>query len=346
MLRRLAPWALLLPALACWAEPLVLPVPLLDHQIVEIGPGQEAVIVAVPGRDDPNLANLRWTGGRLRFENCRLGDTGLAANAPGLPLVVGPGQLLELDGVTVAGADTAVVLRGGEARLQHSVLAVQATALLVDDPASILDIVGGALSRAQTGLEILAAAQVRLEDCLFLTTGTALRSAADAPVILQDCRLQGNEIGLHLLPGAAPLVLSGQVDLLDCRWQQILNQSGTPVDLGDAHLSAPTWIDGPWIRTGTEPATPHRPRKVAAAPAVVISDGDNVDVVVITAHLVGLTNDGIPLKESGWRLFIKINNEPEFHAIGYGEATQPLSYQMTIGTRAVLQARSLIGEWQ
>lgn len=340
MVRRHISWAVLLPALACYADTVSLPATWLDENVLELCTGDEAIVYAVPEQDVPNLENLVWSGGTLRLEGCVLSNA--AARSPFLPMVIGPGQSLELYETTISDADTALVLAGGTASLTSSTVATTRSGIVVDDTLSCLNLQSVNVCIADVGLDLKWAANVDVQGSLFLTNAVAILSSAGGTLHLEDCLLQGNEIGLHLKPGSTPPDIGEDVDLVDCRWQQIWNETAQAVDLGSMHLSAPQWIDGPWTRSGVDPGEAVHPLKVAAAPRLLISD-DVIDEIPLTVYPQLVTEDQLPIVVSSYTVYEKINST--WSLLGRFEFGQEVLIGKAGKNNGMYKACSCIGEW-
>lgn len=340
MVRRHISWAVLLLALACYADAVTLPVTWLNDNVLDLQAGDEAVLFAVPEQQSINLDNLNWEGGVLRLEGLSL-DAG-SSRGGGLPLVVSQGQSLELVQTTIAGADSAIVLRGGSAQLSETTLATTLSGIVVDDAQSSLVLQQSHFCIADRALDLRASADVLVEGSLFLTNSVAIVNASAGTLTIEDCLFQGNEIGIHLEPGAQPPVFGADVDLVDCRWQQILNESGQTVELGDLHLSAPEWLEGPWTRSGVDPGEAVHPLKVAAAPAIIISD-DIVEILPLEVFAPGETTDGLPVRICS--LAVYINCGTGWYTTDLMSVEQFIVIDRCDGVSGFYKVKSVIGEW-
>ena len=326
-----------LPALAAVVE---VDTPWLATHLLTMGPGDTVCVRGTASVPQPAMENIQWLGGELRFAACRL-EPQSGRLATGLPLVVGAGQSLVLEGSLIQGVPTALVLDGGSARLLDVTLAADSAAIVSQHAASRLELDQVRLCASGTGLEVVAADSLFITNGLFLTNGTGLRVGPGAWVGLQNCLFQGNERAIAIAPTAQPPVLLGQVDLVEARDALVENLSPVALELGDTHVDNPSLLLGAFTRSGTDPGAPMHPLKVAAAPIV---DGGEFDDDETPLNAVVMTTDGLPCRVSKFNIYQSLHPYDGFE---FQRSVQPgdiLGLGLT-GSRCFYQVTACIGDW-
>jgi hypothetical protein len=271
---------------------------LATHSLV-LSPGDTVRVRGTAQLPQPAMENIQWLGGELRFAACRL-EPQAGRLVTGLPLVIGAGQSLVLEGSLIQGVPTALVLDGGSARLQDVTLAADSVAIRCQHAASRLELDQVRLCASGTGLEVVAGDSLFIKGGLFLTNQTGLRVGPGAWVGLEDCLFQGNERAIAVAATAQPPALLGQVDLVEGRYALVENLSPQALELGDTHVDAPALLLGAFTRNGTDPGAPAHPLKVAAAPLIIDPDDISDDFVLESVHT---TEDGLPCHVSSYVLY-------------------------------------------
>jgi hypothetical protein len=312
---------------------------LATHSLV-LSPGDTVRVRGTAQLPQPAMENIQWLGGELRFAACRL-EPQAGRLVTGLPLVIGAGQSLVLEGSLIQGVPTALVLDGGSARLQDVTLAADSVAILCQHAASRLELDQVRLCASGTGLEVVAGDSLFIKGGLFLTNQTGLRVGPGAWVGLEDCLFQGNERAIAVAATAQPPALLGQVDLVEGRYALVENLSPQALELGDTHVDAPALLLGAFTRNGTDPGAPAHPLKVAAAPIV---DGGEFDDDQTPLESRAMTTEGLPCRISKFNVYQSLQPYDGFvfqrsvlpgAVLGLGLAGSKSFYRMT----------ACIGEW-
>ena len=326
-----------LPALAAVVE---VDTPWLATHLLTMGPGDTVCVRGTASVPQPAMENIQWLGGELRFAACRL-EPQSGRLATGLPLVVGAGQSLVLEGSLIQGVPTALVLDGGSARLLDVTLAADSVAIVSQHAASRLELDQVRLCASGTGLEVVAADSLFITNGLFLTNGTGLRVGPGAWVGLQNCLFQGNERAIAIAPTAQPPVLLGQVDLVEARYALVENLSPQALELGDSHVDNPALLLGAFTRSGADPGAPIHPLKAATAPIV---DGGEFDDDDEPLSSVGVTTDGLPCRLSKFNVYQSLLPYEGFVYLGSAYPGSVLHFPSS-GAKNFYRITACIGEW-
>jgi hypothetical protein len=327
-----------LPALAAVVE---VDTPWLATHLLTMGPGDTVCVRGTASVPQPAMENIQWLGGELRFAACRL-EPQSGRLATGLPLVVGAGQSLVLEGSLIQGVPTALVLDGGSARLLDVTLAADSVAIVSQHAASRLELDQVRLCASGTGLEVVAGDSLLIKNGLFLSNGTGLRVGPGAWVGLQNCLFQGNERAIAIAPTAQPPVLLGQVDLVEARYALVENLSPQALELGDSHVDNPALLLGSFARSGADPGAPIHPLKIAASPIVIEDDDISADFIFEAVHV---TSDGLPCQPSSYGIYK--SSLPYSGFVLVAVVDQPgLVIRHSSSNNEFYRATARIGEWE
>jgi len=250
-----------------------------------------------------DLNRVDWTGGRLVLSECLL--RGNDREGGGLPLWIGPGQELVLQGATFQYADTAIVVDGGLLHCSAGLIADCQRGIVLKEALSVANLSQTNFCNCARALEVLAAQEVELQQSLFLTNETAIYCLDGDGFSIDDCLLQANDNALIIPDGASVPAVGQAVDFADARQYLLDNQSGIPVDLGLNYVSDPGLLNGMYIWNEEEAAPDAvHPLKSAEPPweTTVVGDGGIVDVPLSWVP-AGVTIDGLPCKESSYMIY-------------------------------------------
>lgn len=313
----------------------------LDSHALAVHAGDQARILGTETQRNVNLGNLTWDGGELSLVGCRL-EPVAGRSLPPLPMVVSPGQILNLQQTWILGADTAIVVDGGQAILQDVTLASTVANIRSQHPDSRLELHNVNLCNAAVGLDLDTVDTVLIQGALLLTNTMGLRCGSATQIQLEDCLFQGNEKAIAIAAAGTPPVFLADVDLVDSRYALIENLSPSPVDLADTHVDEPAMVLGAWLRSGVDPGAPVHPLKMADNP-IVIDDNDLVGQ--LSFILPGVTMDYIPCKESAIKVYQSFQPYGEFTLAETICTTCVYLVSPNGSGKSFFLATSCIGEW-
>ena len=314
----------------------------LDSHSLAVHAGDQARILGTETQRNVNLDSLLWDGGELSLVGCRL-EPVAGRSLPPLPMVVSPGQILNLQQTWILGAATAIVLDGGQAILQDVTLASTEANIRSHHPGSRLELHNVNLCNAAVGLDLDTVDTVLIQGALFLTNTMGLRCGSATQIQLEDCLFQGNERAIAVAAGGTPPVFLADVDLVDSRYALIENLSPSPVDLANAHIDEPALVLGAWLRSGVDPGAPVHPLKSAGGP-VVIDDEDLFYNLQFSP--TGFTVDNIPCTVSSFNVYR--SNHPYDGYVFSEKIYNSLQYNVTDWYSGMVfyQITACIGEWE
>jgi hypothetical protein len=314
---------------------------LVDHSLT-IESGDDIEIYAVPELNHLDLSQINWESGTLRLTGCILDSNFNSTRIAELPLIVDDGQILYLNDVVIQNADVAVHVLDGEIHLENVTLSTDLKGVLTTDPLAVVEMLDVRVTVAEIGFDLQSAAQVHIDNCVFLSNDLAINQAFPASVTISNTIFQANEQGLVLHSNATVPSFGPNVDFVDSKYWLISNLSSNSINLDTVFLSDHNAVNGPWV--GTPVIAPHAPLYSEAPPIIIGAEvvGDDVPLECIPA---GFTTDGIPCRTTVFDLLFSTTPYGDFESIGRYSVGEQVLISRGEASCGFYQARTCLGEW-
>ncbi len=271
----------------------------------ELPAGDTLVVDKDMNRERIDWSWISWNeSGRVELINLHLIED--VGRENGFPITVSEGQELALTSCRVEAIDEAILLEGGTLQSEASVLSAQGIVIHSTTAGSDLQLSDTRIGASGTALRLLEG-EAELEDCVFLTNDLGLDVVSESQLVVRDCLFQGNDVGLEIRGDQVPALIN--VDIVDSRYWDLINHSESEaVNLNDVYLSTgnTSRVQGLFEAT-TMPQEPRHTPYEAGAPLLIPQDVV-IGEVPLTIDPLGITSvDGIPCRESRYKVFFSEN---------------------------------------